>query len=83
MSSRSTRSIRNGLRRSSAENRHLNHGLLVLLMGDTVAKPMVAHITIDQVHLRWINEALVRRCERFAMSRSRALLESLLKATGI
>ena len=56
---------------------------LALLMGDTVAKPMVAHITIDREHLRWINEALVRRCERFAMGRSRALLESLLKATGI
>jgi hypothetical protein len=56
---------------------------LALLMGDTVARPMVAHITIDQAHLRWINEALVRRCERFAMGRSRALLESLLKATGI
>ena len=25
----------------------------------------------------------MRRCERFAMGRSRALLESLLKATGI
>lgn len=52
-------------------------------MGGTVAKPMVAHFTIDQVHLRRMNEALVRQCERFAMGRSRALLESLLKATGI
>jgi hypothetical protein len=56
---------------------------LALLMGDQVAKPMVAHITIDRDHLRWINEALVRRCERFTMGRSRVLLESLLKATGI
>jgi hypothetical protein len=52
-------------------------------MGDNVARPMVAHITIERDHLRWINEALVRRCERFTMGRSRALLESLLKATGI
>ncbi len=52
-------------------------------MGDTVTRPMVAHITIDRDHLRWINEALVRRCERFTMGRSRTLLESLLKATGI
>jgi hypothetical protein len=56
---------------------------LALLMGDEVSRPMVAHITIDRDHLRWINEALVRRCERFAMGRSRVLLESLLKATGI
>jgi Protein of unknown function (DUF4238) len=56
---------------------------LALLMGDQVARPMVAHITIDRDHLRWINEALVRRCERFVMGRSRVLLESLLKATGI
>jgi hypothetical protein len=54
-----------------------------LLMGDQVAKPMVAHITIDRDHLRWINEALVRRCERFSIGRIRVLLESLLKATGI
>ena len=52
-------------------------------MGDQVARPMVAHITIDRDRLRWINEALARRCERFTMGRSRALLESLLKATGI
>ena len=44
---------------------------------------MVAHIAIDRDRLRWINEALVRRCERFTMGRSRALLESLLKATGV
>jgi hypothetical protein len=56
---------------------------LALLMGDQAAKPMVAHVTIGRDHLRWINEALVRRCERFAMGRSRVLLESLLKATGI
>jgi hypothetical protein len=56
---------------------------LALLMGDQVAQPMVAHITIGRDHLRWINEALVRRCERFAMGRSPVLLESLLKATGI
>jgi hypothetical protein len=56
---------------------------LALLMGDQAARPMVAHITIGRGHLRWINEALVRRCERFAMGRSRVLLESLLKATGI
>ena len=56
---------------------------LALLMGDQVGRPMVAHITIGRDHLRWINEALVLRCERFAMARSRALLESLLKATGI
>lgn len=56
---------------------------LALLMGDQVARPMVAHITIGRDHLRWINEALVRRCGRFAMGRSRVLLESLLKATGI
>jgi hypothetical protein len=52
-------------------------------MGDQATKPMVAHITIDRDHLRWINEALVRRCERFTIGRSRVLLESLLKATGI
>jgi Protein of unknown function (DUF4238) len=56
---------------------------LALLMGDQAARPMVAHVTIDRDHLRWINEALVRRCERFAMGRSRLLLESLLKASGI
>ena len=56
---------------------------LALLMGDQVARPMVAHVTIDRDHLRWINEALVRRCERFTMGRSRVLLESLLKATRI
>jgi hypothetical protein len=56
---------------------------LALLMGDQVTRPMVAHTTIDRDHLRWINEALVRRCERFTMGRSRVLLESLLKATGI
>jgi hypothetical protein len=54
-----------------------------LLIADQVARPMVAHVTIDRDHLRWINEALVRRCERFTMGRSRVLLESLLKATGI
>jgi hypothetical protein len=56
---------------------------LALLMGDTVDKPMVAHVTIDREYLRWTNEALVRRRERFTMARSRALLESLLKATAI
>lgn len=56
---------------------------VALLMGDEMARPMVAHITIDRDHLRWINEALARRCERFTMGRSRALLESLLNATGI
>lgn len=56
---------------------------IALLMGDQVSRPMVRHVTIDRDHLRWINEALVRRCERFAMGRSRALLDSLLKATGI
>jgi hypothetical protein len=56
---------------------------IALLMGDQVARPMVAHITIDRDHLRWINEALVRRCERFTMGRSPLLLESLLKATRI
>jgi hypothetical protein len=56
---------------------------VALLMGDQVARPMVAHITIDRDHLRRINEALVRQCERFTMGRSRVLLESLLKATGI
>lgn len=44
---------------------------------------MVAHITIDRDHLRRVNKALVRQCERFAMGRNRALLESLLKATEI
>jgi len=43
---------------------------------------MVAHITIDRDYLRRINEALVRRCERFTMGRSQVLLESLLKAIG-
>jgi Protein of unknown function (DUF4238) len=56
---------------------------VALLMGDQVARPMVAHITIDRDHLRWINEALVRVCERFTMGRSRVLLESLLRSTGI
>lgn len=56
---------------------------VALLMGDQVARPLVAHITIDRDRLRWINEALARRCERFTMGRSRVLLESLLKATGI
>ena len=56
---------------------------IALLMGDHVARPMVAHITIDRDHLRWINEALVRRCERFTIGRSPLLLESLLKATRI
>lgn len=56
---------------------------VALLMGDQVVRPMVAHITIDRDHLRWINEALVRRCERFAMGRSQVLLESLLKATRV
>lgn len=56
---------------------------VALLMGDPAARPMVAHIAIDRDRLRWINEALVRRCERFTMGRSRVLLESLLKATGI
>ena len=56
---------------------------VALLMGDEVARPTVAHITIDRDRLRRVNEALVRQCERFAMGRSRALLESLLKATGI
>ena len=56
---------------------------VALLMGDHVPQPMVAHITIDRDRLRWINEALVRRCERFTMARSRAQLESLPNATGI
>lgn len=56
---------------------------VALLMGDRVARPIVAHISIGREHLRWINEALVRRCERFAMGCNRVLLESLLKATGI
>jgi hypothetical protein len=56
---------------------------VALLMGDKVARPMVANITIDRDRLRWVNEALVHGCERFAMGRSRVLLESLLKATGI
>jgi len=56
---------------------------LALLMGDQVARPMVAHITISRDHLRWINEALVRRCERFAMGPSPVPLESRLKATRI
>lgn len=45
---------------------------VALLMGDQVARPTVAHITIDRDHLRRVNEALVRRCERFAMGRNRA-----------
>jgi hypothetical protein len=56
---------------------------VALLMGDKVATPRVAHITIDRDHLRAINEALVRQCERFAMGRSRLLAESLLIATRI
>ena len=56
---------------------------VALLMGDQVVRPMVGHTTIDRDPLRWTNEALVRRCERFTMGRSRTLLESLLKATGI
>ena len=44
---------------------------VALLMGDEVARPMVAHITIDRDRLRAVNEALVRQCERFAMGRSR------------
>lgn len=56
---------------------------VALLMGDKVAHPRVAHITIDRDQLRSINEALVRQCERFATGSSRPLLESLLKATGI
>lgn len=56
---------------------------LALLMGDQVARPTVAHITIGRDQVRRINEALVRRCERFSIGRSRVLLESLLKATGI
>jgi hypothetical protein len=51
-------------------------------MGDHVARPMVAHITIDRDRLRSINEALVRRCERFAMGRSRVLLELEITAEG-
>ena len=56
---------------------------IALLMGDKVAQPKVAYITIDRDHLRWFNEALARHCERFTMGRSRLQLESLLKATGI
>jgi hypothetical protein len=56
---------------------------VALVMGDKVAAPMVANIRIDRDHVRRINEALVRLCERFTMGRSRVLLESLLKATGI
>ena len=56
---------------------------VALLMGDESARPMVAHIAIDRDRLRRINEALVRRCERFTMGRSRVLLESLLNATRI
>lgn len=52
-------------------------------MGDQVARPKVAHITLDRDYVRWTNEALVRRCERFTMAGSRLLLESLLKATRI
>jgi hypothetical protein len=56
---------------------------LALLMGDQVPRPTIAHIAIGRDHVRSINEALVRRCERFVMGQSRVLLESLLKATGI
>lgn len=31
---------------------------VALLMGDKVARPMVANITIDRDRMRWINEAL-------------------------
>jgi hypothetical protein len=56
---------------------------VALLLGDQVAKSYVAHIAIGRDHVRQINEALVRGCERFAMGRSRAQLASLLRATGI
>jgi hypothetical protein len=56
---------------------------VALLMGDQTARPRVAHLTVTPGYLRGINEAIVRRCERFAMARSGPLLESLLKATGI
>lgn len=56
---------------------------VALMMGDPVARPFVAHVAIGRDHVRQVNEALVRRCERFAMGRSQAQLESLLTATGI
>jgi hypothetical protein len=43
---------------------------LALLMGDQKPRPTIAHITIGRDHVRSINEALVRRCERFVMGRS-------------
>jgi len=54
-----------------------------LVMGDKVNRPTVRHITLNRDVVRRINEALVRGCERFAMARSRPLLESLLKATRV
>lgn len=56
---------------------------VALLMGNEQPRPIVAHITLERDHLRSVNEALVRQSERFAMGRSRTLLESLLTATGI
>lgn len=54
-----------------------------LVMGDQVPRPVVRHITLSRDVVRSINEAVVRRCERFAMGKSRPLIESLLRATGV
>ena len=50
---------------------------VALVMGDQVARPMVAHITTSAMDQRGA-------CARLrTMGRSRVLLESLLEATGV
>jgi hypothetical protein len=56
---------------------------MALLIRDTRPKPTVECGVIDADRLRAVNEALVRQCERFVFARSRLLLESLLRQTGI
>jgi len=56
---------------------------VALVLGDKVARPRVIPVTIDRDRLRWINESLMRGCERFTIGRSKPLLESLLRATKI
>jgi len=56
---------------------------VALLMWDVRAAPTVGYGIIDGDRLRGLNETLTRASERFAVGRSKVLLESILRRTRV